>query len=145
MQGILENLVADAYPEYLAQETDTATPRTPIPIYYFHDGETPFCNNPHCFCQRGKRAGAMLYRQLASGQLKLAQMKAGTGKGTVESKQDIPDSCQCYGHFWEITEYPGVKECQVCGVRGYCPGCTPVAPQGTQPFLCTAHTQHRQV
>ena len=48
--------------------------------------------------------------------------------------------CQFYGHSWEITEHPDVKECSLCHIRGYCPGCTPVAPQNAQPFFCTAHT-----
>ena len=58
---------------------------------------------------------------------------------------DVPVSCQSYGHSWESTARPGVKACSLCGVRGYCPVCTPLAPAGTRPFHCTAHTQHRQV
>jgi hypothetical protein len=144
MQGIPDNLFPDEYLPYLPQETDTATPRDPIPIYYFHDGDTPFCNNAHCFCQRGKRAGALLYRQLVTGKLKLAQLKAGTGKVSVDVRQGSPESCQLYGHDWQETEHPDMKECSLCRVRGYCPGCRPVAPSGAKPFLCTAHAR-RQV
>lgn len=127
-------------PFFVQQETDTATPRSLIPIYYIHDGESPFCKNANCFCQRGKRAGALLCRQFATGKLRLAQVKAGTGKVAVDVKQGTPESCQLYGHSWQESEHPDVKECQLCGVRGYCPGCTLVAPRGAQPFLCTSHT-----
>ncbi len=58
---------------------------------------------------------------------------------------DVPVSCQCYGHSWESTAHPGVKACCLCGVHGYCPGCTPFPPEGSQPFTCSAHLQQRQV
>jgi len=58
---------------------------------------------------------------------------------------DVPAFCQRYGHSWESTARPGVKKCYLCGVRGYCPGCTPLPPRGAQPFACTAHARHRQV
>jgi hypothetical protein len=46
-----------------------------------------------------------------------------------------PNALQCryYGHTWE-------KQCTVCGIKGYCPGCTSHPPQGAQPFYCTKHT-----
>jgi hypothetical protein len=34
----------------LSYPTDTATPVTPIPIFYLHAGEHPFCRNPACLC-----------------------------------------------------------------------------------------------
>lgn len=145
MQGIPEHFAPDEYPATLAQEMDTARPRTPLPIYYFHDGERPFCNSPHCFCQRGKRAGAELYHQLATGKLRLAQIQAGTETVPIDIPRDTPEDCQLYGHSWQITEQPRVKVCSLCSIRGYCPGCTPVAPPGAKPFLCTTHTRQRQV
>jgi hypothetical protein len=57
----------------------------------------------------------------------------------------IPVLCQTYGHSWELTEYPDIKECQLCHIRGYCPSCTPIAPIGAQPFYCTTHTKIREV
>lgn len=159
MQGL--HLPFDQYPAYVQQETDTATPRTPIPIYYIHDGRTPFCKNPLCYCQRGKRAGGILYREIAEGKLLLAQLAAvpqsgedamtnavGTDKPTrtvihVPLVAGIPESCQLLGHQWEITDHPDVKACHLCGIREYCPGCTPIAPQGAQPFYCTTHTRGR--
>lgn len=140
MQAISDNFVPDEYPAYLPQETNIATPRTPIPIYYIHDGDKPFCNNAHCFCQRGKRAGAMMYRQIAEGKLRLAQLVHAPTPTPVLLLPNIPEDCQLFGHSWHVTEHPDVKECSLCHVRGYCPGCTPLAPAGAQPFLCTSHT-----
>jgi hypothetical protein len=63
----------------------------------------------------------------------------------VQLVEDIPVLCQLFGHDWELTEHPDVKECKLCGIRGFCPGCTPVAPQGAQPFYCTRHTRQCEV
>ena len=115
-------------PFTIKQETDTAIPCQPIPIYLMHSGQVPFCANPSCFCQRGKRAGARLYQDIAAGQLHVAQYIGG-----------IPADCSLYGHDWQQTERPDVKECGLCHVRGYCPHCSPVAPAGAQPFACTFH------
>ena len=48
--------------------------------------------------------------------------------------------CAYYGHSWERIGLCGEKCCTVCGIVGYCPGCTPLPPQGAQPFFCTQHT-----
>jgi hypothetical protein len=136
MQGILGNLDE---PFAIRQDTDTVTPREQIPIYLIHPG-IPFCSNPHCFCQRGKRAGAALYHQIAAGKLLLAQLATGIRKTTVEAKQGIHETCELYGHTWQETKQPDVKECSLCHVRGYCPTCTPLAPAGTTAFYCTSHT-----
>ena len=117
-------------PFTIQQETDTAIPRQPIPIYLMHSGRVPFCANPSCFCQRGKRAGARVYRDLAAGRLRIVQFIG-----------DLPTDCYFYGHDWQQTEHPDVKECCLCHVRGYCPLCSPVAPAGAQPFACTFHAE----
>lgn len=133
MQGTPYNLLLDEQ-FTLRQDTDTATPRTTIPIYLIHNGNTPFCSNTACFCQCGKRAAAMLYQEIAAGRLQLAQLI-----------QEIPQDCQLYGHSWQVTEHPNVKECSLCHIRGYCPGCTPVTPANGRPFYCTYHTRMREV
>jgi hypothetical protein len=143
MQGIPNNLPLDVYPPYVLQETDTATPRTPIPIYYMHDGDTPFCNSPSCICQRGKHAVAALFNEMRKGTVQLAQVTEKTTL-TVSFIAGIPQDCQLYGHSWQPTEHPDRKECSLCHIRGYCPGCTPIAPAGAKPFTCTRHAQ-RQV
>lgn len=162
MQAIPTNFVLDDQQAYLRQDTDTAHPRTPIPIYYIHDGDTPFCHNPRCFCQRGKRAGAMLYGEIAKGELLLAQLAAAMEKGedavsnTTETSQPtrtvvhvelidgLPEECQLYGHGWRSSGDPGAKECALCGVRGYCPSCVSMPPPNARPFTCARHG-HRQV
>jgi hypothetical protein len=35
---------------FLSVPTDTATPITPVPIFYVHEGEHPFCLLPECIC-----------------------------------------------------------------------------------------------
>ena len=34
----------------LSFPTDTVVPVTPIPIFYLHEGEHPFCVTPGCMC-----------------------------------------------------------------------------------------------
>ncbi len=34
----------------LSYPSDTATPCTPVPIFYLHSEERPFCLNPRCLC-----------------------------------------------------------------------------------------------
>lgn len=128
MQGTREILPFDE-PFTVRQDTDTATPRGQIPIYLMHGGSQPFCDNRTCFCQRGKQAGALLFSDIAAGKLQVVQLIAG-----------VPKDCYYYGHSWEITEHPDIKECSVCSVHGYCPLCTPVPPAGALPFPCTAHS-----
>lgn len=145
------NQLVREYPAYLQQETDTATPHSPIPIFYMHAGDVPFCANPSCFCQRGKRAGAMLYPEITAGKLLVAQVRTGNaispspaqGACTILDETRQPD-CFSYGHSWELTESPDVKECSLCHVRGYCPACTRQPPAGAQPFSCTFHMQQRR-
>ncbi len=150
MQTVPYHLFARECPAYVQQDTDTATPRQPIPIYYIHEGDAPFCANTSCFCQRAKQAGALMYQEIAAGKLLLAQVKTGeqtttTAQHTVHHvhvplDEHIPEMCQLFGHSWTLTEHQDVKECLLCGVRGFCPGCTLQTPAGAQPFYCTSHT-----
>jgi hypothetical protein len=138
MQSIPDYLLLDEQRLTLRQDSDTATPRTPIPIYLIHGGGRPFCENPRCFCQRGKRAAVMLYEQIGMGNLQLAQLAACT-QVVVDLLPGIPESCQLYGHSWEHCELPGTKECTLCGIRGYCPRCVAIPPPSAYPFTCTRH------
>ena len=56
----------------------------------------------------------------------------------------VPLLCQCYGHSWAVGETPGIKVCQLCGMQGYCPGCTVPPPPDAHPFLCTTHARLSQ-
>lgn len=157
MQG-MRLLLEEDRPAYLRQETDTAHPHTPIPIYYIHDFPTPFCTNPGCFCQRSKQDATRLFGNIARGSfflLEAAALKdesraAGMNSATrtdqarrteisVDIIPGIPPDCQLYGHSWEQATEQGVKHCSLCGVRGYCSGCTPIPPVNALPFTCRAH------
>ena len=61
---------------------------------------------------------------------------------------DIPltaQDCTIFGHSFTPLGMAQEKVCTVCGIRGYCPGCTPIAPNQAQPFFCTRHTPESRV
>jgi hypothetical protein len=62
-----------------------------------------------------------------------------TKKGLVDTPLTAQD-CFLFGHSWTPAGMAQEKLCRVCGMKGYCPGCTPVAPEQAQPFFCTRHT-----
>ncbi len=142
---------------YVRQTTDTAHPQTVIPIYYIHSVSVPFCHNPLCACQRGRRAVTQLNKGITEGEIILQPSSVFTDEEdarntgpkktivTVVLIDGIPEECQLYGHSWKGTGNPDVKACSLCGTRGYCPGCVPVKPQGAQPFYCSAHARTREV
>src|SRR5258707_9443682 len=145
-------LLLDDPHAYVRQDTDTAHPRAPIPIFYIHDLGSPFCAHPLCFCQREKNAATRLFRDIAEGDVLIAQLAAvaidgedamsqttGTNQPTrtevhVALLPGIPKQCQLLGHTWQRTTREGVKVCSLCRIRGYCPACTAVAPHNAQPF-----------
>jgi len=63
-------------PRLMSQATDTASPNIPVPIYFIHSLERPFCKNLRCKChwqqQQVKRLlgniveGAMTLREAAN-------------------------------------------------------------------------------
>ena len=63
-----------------------------------------------------------------------------TTKNTISLKAT---DCIMYGHSFIPAGMNGEKICTVCSVKGYCPGCTPIAPQSALPFFCTRHTESR--
>ena len=163
MQGF--HPLFDGYPAFLPQETDTAAARSPVPIYYIHSLAHPFCGNALCACHRGSRGIARLFGYLSEGVLTLQSAAPLLGESNDASMSDcagmlptthntterggtcavdLPVSCQLYGHSWEQSGTPDVKVCTLCGIRGYCPGCTPFAPQGAHPFSCTAHSRQSE-
>jgi hypothetical protein len=60
-----------------------------------------------------------------------------TSSSIIHTAQD----CLTYGHDWQTTEIHGTKQCNTCGITGYCPKCTSNPKPGTFPFKCTAHTR----
>jgi len=135
-QGTPYNLALDEQ-FILQQDTDTAHPQTPVPIYYIHSIRHPFCHNALCACQQGRKGAARVLGYILEGVYSLHDAQP-----LIDG---IPVQCLTYGHSWQITENPDVKECSLCGIRGYCPGCTPQASHGAQPFYCTFHTLLREV
>jgi hypothetical protein len=57
--------------------TDTAAPSTsPVPVYYFHSFDQPFCANVHCPCQGHRQAVGRLFVSLIEGRLDLEPVAA---------------------------------------------------------------------
>ena len=44
---------------------------SPIPMYYLHSFEQPFCTNPLCLCQLRKREAVQVFTFLIEGKLLL--------------------------------------------------------------------------
>src|SRR5258708_1924038 len=90
MQG---SLFPDGYPFCVRQETDTATPRTPIPIYTIHTLEKAVCRNPLCICRRYEAAVRRLLGAIDEGMLTLAAAapllaaREETGGGTTATAE----------------------------------------------------------
>jgi hypothetical protein len=47
-----------------------------------------------------------------------------------------------FGHSWQVIGLSNEKQCSVCKIKGYCPGCTTTTPPNAQPFFCSRHTPH---
>jgi hypothetical protein len=52
--------------------------------------------------------------------------------------------CRFFGHTWQVIGMAGEKQCTVCGVKSYCPGCTASPPKNAQPLYCARHTPHNE-
>jgi hypothetical protein len=64
-------------------DTDTAVPRTPIPIFYIHEGDHPFCLTPGCICHTHEAEMKTLLQGVLDGDLKIRKAYNGVivGKG----------------------------------------------------------------
>jgi hypothetical protein len=52
--------------------------------------------------------------------------------------------CLFFGHTWTQAGLTQEKLCRVCGIKGYCPVCTPLRTRDdAQPFLGTHHSKGR--
>lgn len=135
---------------FLREDTDTATPRTPIPIYFIHTLSAPFCQNTQCLCHGNILTVTRLLGEAVEGMLFLDNVEALTKPVQpvravyIELVGSIPEDCQLYGHSWEYGNFPGEKVCSLCGIHGYCPRCIAPSPPNALPFLCTHHSK-RQV
>jgi hypothetical protein len=75
---------------------------------------------------------------------RLPQRRKHTTMTPAHPIKSNPLQCRYYGHTWEVIGMSWEKQCTVCGITGYCPGCTSHPPQGAQPFYCTKHTPQQQ-
>jgi hypothetical protein len=69
MQGI----PLERYQPVFSLVTDTATPQKPIPIYFVHSLEQPYCRNEQCECHRRQREVARLLRLITDGIMTLRE------------------------------------------------------------------------
>jgi hypothetical protein len=58
--------------------TDTAIPCSPIPIFYVHGDEHPFCATPGCFCHRYAEDMQELLQGVIAGDVYLRPQLNGT-------------------------------------------------------------------
>ncbi len=66
--------------------------------------------------------------------------KRATSKEEVAQVTLTTSDCVFFGHAFQVVGLSGEKQYTVCGEKGYCPVCTPVAPKGANPYYCTKHT-----
>ncbi len=55
------------------QVTDTALPFTPVPIYFIHSLERPFCTNQNCKCHWQQQQVQRLLGHVVEGEMTLRQ------------------------------------------------------------------------
>jgi len=60
-------------PAVTPRATDTASPNLPIPIYFIHSLEQPFCKNPGCKCHWRQREVRRLLESIIEGNLTLKE------------------------------------------------------------------------
>lgn len=47
------------------------SPLSPLPVFYIHSFEKPFCDDPSCKCQLHKKEIAQLFVRIVEGKLEL--------------------------------------------------------------------------
>ena len=60
-------------PRLTPRATDTASPHTPIPVYYIHSLQAPFCKNPLCKCHWQQQEVRRLLESIVEGSLTLRE------------------------------------------------------------------------
>ena len=60
-------------PKLSPRRTDTANPDLPVPLYFFHSFEQPFCQNPRCKCQWQQQEVRRLLGSIAEGVMTLRE------------------------------------------------------------------------
>ena len=74
MQGIpFHRYQLTDLPEIKPQATDTASPNLPIPIYFIHSLERPFCTDVACKCHWQQQEVRRLLGNIVEGNLTLKE------------------------------------------------------------------------
>lgn len=60
-------------PRLMPQATDTASPNIPVPIYFIHSLERPFCQNPRCRCHWQQQEVRRLLGSIVEGEMSLRE------------------------------------------------------------------------
>jgi len=60
-------------PSLKSQATDTASPNLPVPIYFFHSLERPFCKDLTCKCHWQQREVRRLLITIVEGEMTLKE------------------------------------------------------------------------
>lgn len=55
-----------------------------------------------------------------------------------------PPMCRFYGHTWQVVGMSYEKQCSVCGMKSYCPGCTAIGPKGAIILYCPKHNPQQE-
>ncbi len=61
----------------LTSPTDTAVPIIPVPIFYLHEGEHPFCTEQGCICHAYETQIRHFLMGVITGDMKLRQVYNG--------------------------------------------------------------------
>ncbi|HVB25093.1 MAG TPA: hypothetical protein VNG51_24365 [Ktedonobacteraceae bacterium] len=69
----MQGFPLEQYQPVFSLVTDTATPQKPIPIYFIHSLEQPYCRNENCECHRRQREVAMLLGLITDGIMTLRE------------------------------------------------------------------------
>ena len=72
MKGFEEGQPALSFP------TDTQYPSAVVPIFYLHEGEHPWCLNPHCLCHQGDAQVKELLLLVITRKAQMRQFRNGT-------------------------------------------------------------------
>jgi len=60
-------------PHLTPQATDTASPRLPVPIYFIHSLERPFCRDGRCKCHWQQQEVRRLLGSIVTGDMTLRE------------------------------------------------------------------------
>src|SRR5438270_1529892 len=69
----MQSIPLERYAPVFSLATDTATPQKPIPIYFIHSLQYPYCRNTTCECHAHQREVARLLGLISDGIITLRE------------------------------------------------------------------------